>query len=250
MPVDRADRAAEHVVAAAELAGALDRDDVLGLLDHAQHGRVAPRVAADAALVVLGDVAADRQNRTLSLTSSSTWASRRTSAGSAASRWNAIRCALLGPTPGSRPSSSMRSWTTPSYTSAGASLSLGTGQAPVRARRPRCSPSSPPSRAEQPSGERRVVGVEVVGRGRGRSGSSGPTSGPVLGDLAARPAARRSPRCRSPAGAGPAAAGCRGRCGGRLGRRAPGRCRRRRRPRRRWRRQPERSASALARRYA
>ena len=33
--VDRADRAAEHVVAAAELAGALDGDDVLGLLDDA-----------------------------------------------------------------------------------------------------------------------------------------------------------------------------------------------------------------------
>src|SRR5215218_6612497 len=27
-----------------------------------------------------------------------------------------MRCALLGPTPGSRPSSSMRSWTAPSYT--------------------------------------------------------------------------------------------------------------------------------------
>src|SRR4051812_25289 len=30
--------------------------------------------------------------------------------------WKAIRCALLGPTPGSLPNSSMRSWTTPSYT--------------------------------------------------------------------------------------------------------------------------------------
>ena len=41
---------------------------------------------------------------------------RRTSAGSLFSRWNAIRWALFGPTPGNRPSSSMRSWTTPSYT--------------------------------------------------------------------------------------------------------------------------------------
>ena len=43
--VDRADRPAEHVVAAAELAGPLDRDDVLGLLDDAQHasGRGAGR---------------------------------------------------------------------------------------------------------------------------------------------------------------------------------------------------------------
>src|SRR4051812_49622859 len=57
------------------------------------------------------------QKRTLSLTSVSAVTSRRTSTGSAASRWNAMRCALFGPTPGSRPSSSMRSWTAPSYTS-------------------------------------------------------------------------------------------------------------------------------------
>src|SRR3954468_256748 len=42
--------------------------------------------------------------------------SRVTSADSAASRWKAIRWALFGPTPGSRPSSSIRSWTAPSYT--------------------------------------------------------------------------------------------------------------------------------------
>ena len=58
-PLDRADRAAEDVVAAAELPGALDRDDVLGLLDDAQHGQVAARVEADPALLGLGDVAAD-----------------------------------------------------------------------------------------------------------------------------------------------------------------------------------------------
>src|SRR4051812_48169435 len=56
------------------------------------------------------------QNFTVSLTSTRTAARRRTSTGSAASTWKAIRCALLGPTPGSRPSSSIRSWTTPSYT--------------------------------------------------------------------------------------------------------------------------------------
>src|SRR3954470_21816484 len=55
------------------------------------------------------------QNRTRALTSSRTSARRRTSTGSDERRWNAIRCALLGPTPGSRPSSSMRSWMTPSY---------------------------------------------------------------------------------------------------------------------------------------
>src|SRR6476660_4277295 len=56
------------------------------------------------------------QNRTRALTSVRESTSRSTSAGSACSRWNAIRCALLGPTPGSLPSSSMRSWTAPSYT--------------------------------------------------------------------------------------------------------------------------------------
>ena len=35
------DGAAEHVVAALELAGPLDGDDVAGLLDHAQHRLVA-----------------------------------------------------------------------------------------------------------------------------------------------------------------------------------------------------------------
>src|SRR5690606_11363869 len=58
------------------------------------------------------------QKRTLSLTSVSTDASRRTSAGSAWRMWKAMRWALLGPTPGSRPSSSIRSWTIPSYTPA------------------------------------------------------------------------------------------------------------------------------------
>src|SRR5690242_20053946 len=43
-------------------------------------------------------------------------ASRSTSSLSAASRWKAMRWALFGPTPGSRPSSSIRSWTAPSYT--------------------------------------------------------------------------------------------------------------------------------------
>src|SRR5665811_806908 len=46
-----------------------------------------------------------------------------------------MRCALLGPTPGSRPSSSIRSWTTPSYTSV--SLSPGCDRHPsMRWQRP------------------------------------------------------------------------------------------------------------------
>src|SRR5579859_5274426 len=56
--VHRADRPAEHVVPAAELADLLDRRHVLGLFYHADHRRVPPRVQADPALVVLGDVAA------------------------------------------------------------------------------------------------------------------------------------------------------------------------------------------------
>src|SRR6478672_3524353 len=58
------------------------------------------------------------QNLTFALTSISTSARRRTSTGSACRRWNAMRWALLGPTPGRRPSSSIRSWTAPSYTTA------------------------------------------------------------------------------------------------------------------------------------
>src|SRR5450432_1013591 len=58
--LDRADRPAKHVVAATKLPGLLDRDDVLRLLDHANHAQVAPRVTADAALLLLGHVAAHR----------------------------------------------------------------------------------------------------------------------------------------------------------------------------------------------
>src|SRR5918999_1729637 len=57
--LDGADRAAQYVVAAAELAGLLDRHNVLGLFDHADDVRVTPGVAADPALFGLGHVAAD-----------------------------------------------------------------------------------------------------------------------------------------------------------------------------------------------
>src|SRR4051794_8265685 len=55
---DRRDGAPEDVVAALELTGALDRHDVLGLLDHTDHGRVASWVTADAAGLLLRHVAA------------------------------------------------------------------------------------------------------------------------------------------------------------------------------------------------
>src|ERR1700722_772615 len=57
-PVDRADRAAEHVIPAAELADLLHCGDVLGLLDHADDRLIAPGVQADPALLRLGHVPA------------------------------------------------------------------------------------------------------------------------------------------------------------------------------------------------
>src|SRR3954447_5390440 len=98
------------------------------------------------------------QNLTRALTSSSPSARRRTSTGSACSRWNAMRCAPLGPTPGSLPSSSMRSWTMPSYNSvflgeaerAGARIRTGRAEALHAAR-------------ERPEG----VGGQGVGLGLG-----------------------------------------------------------------------------------
>ncbi|CNJ09031.1 Uncharacterised protein [Mycobacterium tuberculosis] len=54
----RVNRAAEHMVAAAERTGALNRHHVLGLLNHAQHGRVAALITANRAQLRLGDVTA------------------------------------------------------------------------------------------------------------------------------------------------------------------------------------------------
>src|SRR4051794_38069140 len=55
------------------------------------------------------------QNVIRSFTSVMDRASRTASSFGSFSRWNAIRCADFGPTPGSRPSSSIRSWTGPAY---------------------------------------------------------------------------------------------------------------------------------------
>src|SRR3954452_13240549 len=90
------------------------------------------------------------QKRTLSLTSVSAVTSRRTSTGSAASRWNAMRCALFGPTPGSRPSSSMRSWTAPSYT---VSLSSGGPPRPLQAGQPQAAAEAAGERPHAAGGE-------------------------------------------------------------------------------------------------
>ena len=58
MPSIGRDRALQHVVAAAELVGALDGDDVARLLDDAEQRGVAPVVEAVAAELALGDVEA------------------------------------------------------------------------------------------------------------------------------------------------------------------------------------------------
>jgi hypothetical protein len=56
------------------------------------------------------------QNFTLSRSSVRMAASRDTSKLSVCTMWNAMRCADFGPIPGRRPSSSISSWTIPSYT--------------------------------------------------------------------------------------------------------------------------------------
>src|SRR5262245_7930576 len=58
--LDGTDGAAEHVVEAAELSRPLDRDHVLGLLNDTDHRRIASWVAANAALLLLCDIPADR----------------------------------------------------------------------------------------------------------------------------------------------------------------------------------------------
>src|SRR5262245_56857170 len=87
------------------------------------------------------------QKTTPSLTFCSAAISRPVSTGSAPSRWKAIRWALFGPTPGSRPSSSIRSWTGPSYIS-------------------RLQPGQP--EAGEPAGQRaHLVAGELLRVGRG-----------------------------------------------------------------------------------
>src|SRR5207245_6531550 len=54
--VERRQPAAEHVIDAPVFAGALDGADVGRLLHHADQSRVAPRVAADGADLVFGEI--------------------------------------------------------------------------------------------------------------------------------------------------------------------------------------------------
>src|SRR5262249_43368567 len=57
--VERRERSEQHVVAAAELARLLQREQVVRLLHDAEDARVTTWIAADAARILLGDVEAD-----------------------------------------------------------------------------------------------------------------------------------------------------------------------------------------------
>ena len=107
--VERRERAAEDVVEAAVLRRPLERDEVDRLLDDADRRPVAPRVEADRAQLVLGEVAAlaaeadallhllDRARRARAPPPSGVWR-----------RWNASRCAVRLPIPGRRVSCATR----------------------------------------------------------------------------------------------------------------------------------------------
>ena len=107
--VERRERAAEHVVEPAVLVRPLEREHVDGLLDDADDRAVAPRVRADAAELLLGQVAAlaarpdalldvgDRDAR-----------SRSPRRAGAARMWKASRCAVRVPIPGRRVSCATR----------------------------------------------------------------------------------------------------------------------------------------------
>ena len=59
-PVERRQGSAEHVIPAAKGAGALERPEIGQILDDADRGTVAPRVAADGARLDGVEIAADR----------------------------------------------------------------------------------------------------------------------------------------------------------------------------------------------
>src|SRR3954464_11512962 len=113
------------------------------------------------------------QKRTSACTRCSDAHSRPTSALSAASRWKAMRWALLGPTPGSRPSSSMRSWTAPSYT-VWFLESVGKGDGDLQAGQAQAAAETAGQRAH-------AAGGELVGRALGVADGGGPEGLPRPG---------------------------------------------------------------------
>ncbi len=84
--VEGRERSAQHVVEAAILVGALDADDVPGLLHHADGGDVSPRVAADVAQLLLGEVEAARAEADGLFDLDEAWARGRASSGGSLSR--------------------------------------------------------------------------------------------------------------------------------------------------------------------
>ncbi len=100
--VERGQRAEQHVVAAAELAGALEREEVVRLLDHAERPRVARGIAADAAGSSSVTLKHTRQWTMRALSWVSDSASAATSSVGRLRRKKVSRWAVLGPMPGSR----------------------------------------------------------------------------------------------------------------------------------------------------
>ena len=109
--VDRRQRAAEHVVAAAVLVRALDRDHVAGLLDDADQPGVAALVLADAAARAVGQVEADLAQPDPLLDLADRLGQRAGVLVGRAQEWKASRCAVRLPIPGSLPSSVISRWT-------------------------------------------------------------------------------------------------------------------------------------------
>ena len=92
--VERRQRAAEHVVEAAELVRPLERDDVDGLLDDADQRVVAALVEADPQSSSSVRLPHSRQKRTRSFTSLSAARARSASSFGRWRMWNASRCAV------------------------------------------------------------------------------------------------------------------------------------------------------------
>ena len=123
--VERRERPAEHVVDAAVLVGALHREHVGRLLDDADERLVAPRVEADDAELLLGQVPALAAEADALLRLADRLASASASSSGTRRRWNARRCAVRVPMPGRRESCAIRFSTTGLNTSA---RSLPTGR--------------------------------------------------------------------------------------------------------------------------
>ena len=106
--VERGERAAEDVVEPAVLVRPLERDDVDRLLDDADDRAVAPRVGADGAELLLGQVAAVAAEADALLHVGDRAAERERLVLETESRWNVSRWAVRVPIPGSRVSCATR----------------------------------------------------------------------------------------------------------------------------------------------